>query len=114
MIGGTQCRTGRVVTILIRAFVTVVDFNELCRNRFEECKVAIYAIKNKRGSRKVADLLDYKPVYCHVIPHKVDKLGRIRLLALRIECQAPRRNNFSSKDFSAEFDENGLLTQDLG
>ncbi|GFY85482.1 hypothetical protein Acr_04g0002200 [Actinidia rufa] len=61
------------------------DFNDLFRNRSEECKVAIRAINNRRALRKVADLLAYELTYCHVIPHKANKLSRIRLLALRIE-----------------------------
>ena len=64
-----------------------------------------------RVSKKVADLLAYEPIYLHVIPHRFDELGRVKLPTLCIEGRAPRRK-FSSEDFSAELDENTLLAQD--
>ncbi|GFZ06742.1 hypothetical protein Acr_18g0009120 [Actinidia rufa] len=48
----------------------------------EECKAAIRAVNKRRALRKVTNLLTYEPVYCHIIPHKDDEFGRIRLPAL--------------------------------
>ena len=59
-------------------------FNDQFRCRSKECKEVIQAINNRKASRKVTDLLVYKPVYQHVIPHKAEELGRIRLPPLRI------------------------------
>ncbi|GFY91097.1 hypothetical protein Acr_07g0012930 [Actinidia rufa] len=65
-----------------------VNFNDFFKRRYKECKEAIQAVNNRQASRKVANLLVYKLVYWHVIPHKAKKLGRIKLPPLHIEGQA--------------------------
>ncbi|GFZ18311.1 SEC12P-like 2 protein [Actinidia rufa] len=77
-------------------------------------KVTDNPVNNRQASRKVIDLLAYEPIYRHVIPHKADKLGRIRLPALRIEGRAPQRCNSSSRDFNAELNEDAPLARVLG
>ena len=71
-------------------------------------------MNNKQDSRKVIDLLAYEPIYRHVIPFKAGELGRIRLPALHIEDRAPQRNDFGSKDSSAELNENFPLARVQG
>ncbi|GFS42087.1 hypothetical protein Acr_00g0078040 [Actinidia rufa] len=53
------------------------DFNELFRNRSEKCKEAIQALNNRRVPRKVTDLLKYKPIYRHIIPHRAEQLAKL-------------------------------------
>ena len=95
-------------------FCCRADFNDLFKNRFEECKTAIRAVNNRLASQKVTNLLAYEPIYHHVVSHKADELDRIRFPALCIEGQAPRCDNFDSKDFNAELNENAILARDPG
>ena len=63
---------------------------------------------------KVANLLAYEPIYWHMIPHKVEEVGRIRLPALRIEGQAPQCGHFISEGYGADLNANLPLTQVQG
>ena len=71
----------------------------------EKCKIAIQVVNNSQASRKVTDLLTYEPVYQHLIPHKAEELDRIKLPLLRIEGQAPQRDEVSSKILGTELNE---------
>ena len=54
------------------------------------CKKAIHTVNNKKAPRKVSDVLQYEPIYKHVIPHKADDDIKISHPSLRIEERAPR------------------------
>ena len=57
--------------------------------------------------------MEYEPIYHHIIPHRGDQLGRVRLPTLRIEGLALLRCKFSSEELSVEQDENTVLARDL-
>ncbi|GFZ05164.1 hypothetical protein Acr_17g0007360 [Actinidia rufa] len=61
------------------------NFNELFQNRSDKCKATIQALNNRQASKKVANLLAYDLIYCHVIPHRSDELGSVKLPTLCIE-----------------------------
>ncbi|GFS35098.1 hypothetical protein Acr_00g0037820 [Actinidia rufa] len=70
-----------------------------------------YTLLQGQVSRTVADLLAYESVYRHIIRHKADELGWIKLTSLRIKGWAPRCDNFSTDDFSVELKEDAPLTR---
>ncbi|GFY85854.1 hypothetical protein Acr_04g0005920 [Actinidia rufa] len=94
-----------------KAVFLTINFNDLFKTRFKECKVDIQAVNHSRASRKVTNLLTYEPVYRHIIPHKVDELSRIRLPALRIEGYQEgitlSSSSYTSLDFSDSEEEEG-------
>ncbi|GFS37731.1 hypothetical protein Acr_00g0053690 [Actinidia rufa] len=56
--------------------------------------------------------LPTRPPTAHIIPHKADKLGRIKFLKHCIsKGLAPRHDDFGSKDFNANLIENALLAR---
>ncbi|GFZ02412.1 hypothetical protein Acr_15g0010200 [Actinidia rufa] len=82
-------------------------FQRLFMNQSEECKAAIRAVNNRQALRMVTDLLAYEPIYQHMIPPQVDKLGRISLPTLCIEGWAPQSGDFGLKGFGADEEEEG-------
>ncbi|GFY97575.1 hypothetical protein Acr_12g0001160 [Actinidia rufa] len=64
------------------------NFNDLFRNRFEECKAAIRAVNNRPTSSIGSNFQRY------------------------IEGQALRRDDFGLEDFNVEFNDNVLLARD--
>ena len=52
--------------------------------------MAIEAVNNYGRTQKVAEILNYVLAYRHIIPHRDDKLGQVRLRALRIHERAAR------------------------
>ncbi|GFY84010.1 hypothetical protein Acr_03g0007840 [Actinidia rufa] len=82
------------------------NFNDQFKCQSEECRKAIHAVDNRRASRSVDDIFEYKSIYRHVILHKAEEPNRICLPPLCIEGRAPQRNAFSLKGFKAELNEN--------
>ncbi|GFS32757.1 hypothetical protein Acr_00g0024440 [Actinidia rufa] len=64
-----------------------VNVKDLFKRRSKESKEAIQAVNNKQASRKATDLLAFKLIYGHIIPHKIEELVRIKICPLHIEVQ---------------------------
>ncbi|GFY90859.1 hypothetical protein Acr_07g0010550 [Actinidia rufa] len=70
-------------------------FNDKFKRQFKQCKKVVQAVNNRQASREVTDLLVYKSIYQHTIPHKSDELGRISLSTLHIKGRALQHETFS-------------------
>ncbi|GFS36542.1 hypothetical protein Acr_00g0046580 [Actinidia rufa] len=65
------------------------------------------------GTHKVVKLLNYVPVYRHIIPHRADRLGQIKLQALRNRELATRRRTTSLEELSEELSETTRIARAL-
>ncbi|GFY98954.1 hypothetical protein Acr_13g0003550 [Actinidia rufa] len=73
------------------------NFNDRFKRKSDNCKKAIHAVNNIKVPRKVSDVLQYEPIYGHVIPHKVEEDIKISHPSLRIEERAPQCDASSSE-----------------
>ncbi|GFS29944.1 hypothetical protein Acr_00g0009240 [Actinidia rufa] len=94
-------------------FPDIMGFNSRFGKRSDQCDAAIEAVNNCGRTWEVADLLNYVLVYRSVIPHWANRLGQVRLLALRIRERVVRRCTTSSEELSQELSENVRIAQAL-
>ncbi|GFZ19738.1 pyruvate kinase family protein [Actinidia rufa] len=85
------------------SYLGFLKFSARFWRRFDRRAAAIEAVNNCRETRKVAELLNYAPVYCHVIPHRADRQRQPRLPPLRIRERARGvRSQSSDKEAGEE------------
>ena len=70
--------------------LNILRFNTHYWRRVECCKSSIRVVNNCQRTRKIAELLDYVPIYHYTILHRADHKGQPSLTPLHIREWAPR------------------------
>ena len=82
----------------------LAGFNRRFWRRSDRCSAAISAVNNCAGSRKVADLLGYVPLYTYTIPLRAARQSHPALPPLRIRGQGSRPRSSLSDEVSDLFE----------
>ncbi|GFY80810.1 hypothetical protein Acr_01g0006190 [Actinidia rufa] len=87
----------------------IMGFSGRFWKRSEQCAATpIEKVNNCGRPRNVPTLLNYMPIYWHIIPHRANQLGQVQFRPLRIREGVVRRQRTSLEELSEELTANDL------